>query len=54
MRKIQVLLFSLGLISFFASLFFMGQVTGDIFWRAGIAAMLTDLAIIKLWPAASK
>ena len=50
MRKAQVGVFIIGLASFLAALFFIGQDLGDTLWRAGVAAILVDLAVIKLWP----
>jgi len=50
MRTLQVGIFVLGIISFLAASVFIGQQMGDTLWRAGIAAMLTDLAFMRLWP----
>lgn len=44
-------LFVLGIAAFVVSAVTAGTVLGDIFWRAGIAALLTDLVVIQLWPA---
>lgn len=49
MRGLQYAIFALGLLTFLASIFFVGQEWGDTLWRAGVAAMLTDLVCIKLW-----
>lgn len=51
MRVLQVLLFILGLAAFVAAVFFVGSVTGDALWRAGVALLLLDIVCIKLWPA---
>ncbi len=50
MRQIQITIFVVGLISFIAALFFIGQVMGDALWRTGVACMLTDIALMKLFP----
>jgi hypothetical protein len=50
MRQIQISIFVLGLISFLAALFFIGQEMGDTLWRAGVAVMLIDLVLMKAWP----
>ncbi len=50
MRIIQIVLFFFSIVSFLATLFFLGQVIGDILWRTGVAALLVDLVCIKLWP----
>jgi len=52
MRKAQVGVFVLGVLSFLASVFFIGQGLGDTLWRAGVAAMLIDLVFVTLWPCA--
>jgi hypothetical protein len=44
-------LFILGIGAFVASAVTAGTLLGDIFWRAGIATLLTDLVLIQLWPA---
>lgn len=54
MRNLQAAIFIVGVLSFFASAFFIGQDMGDTLWRVGIAAMLVDLAWAALWPAASR
>ena len=54
MRNLQVAIFIVGVLAFFASAFFIGQGMGDTLWRVGIAAMLVDLAWAALWPAASR
>ena len=50
MRIVQVTLFLLGVLSFLAAALFIGQGMGDILWRAGLSAMLTDLVCTALWP----
>jgi hypothetical protein len=52
MRTVQLGLFILGVLSFLASAFVIGQVMGDVLWRAGVAAMLVDLVCLRLWPVA--
>ncbi len=52
MRAFQVLLFALGVAAFLAALAVAGSDLGDILWRVGVALMLVDLVVIKLWPAA--
>ena len=51
MRIVQLLIFVLGVLSFLASAFFVGQGMGDTLWRVGVGAMLTDLVCSRLWPA---
>jgi hypothetical protein len=50
MRQIQIGVFIVGLVSFLAALFFIGQDLGDTLWRVGVAAMLVDIAAVRLWP----
>ena len=50
MRQAHIGVFILGLVSFLASAFFIGQQTGDTLWRVGAAAMITDIVLMKLWP----
>lgn len=50
MRILEQGLFVLGVVAFLASAVVAGSVLGDIFWRAGIALMLIDLVLIRLWP----
>ena len=50
MRQIQITIFVIGLISFIAALFFIGQEMGDTLWRIGVAGMVTDIALMKLFP----
>jgi hypothetical protein len=52
MRIVQVVIFTLGVLSFLAAALFIGQETGDTLWRVGVAAMLIDLVCTKLWPCA--
>lgn len=50
MRIIQIIIFLLGLVAFLVSAAVAGGVLGDIFWRAGVGAMLVDVVCIQLWP----
>jgi Na+-translocating ferredoxin:NAD+ oxidoreductase RnfD subunit len=50
MRRLQVVLLVLALAALIAALFFVGTDTGDALWRAGIASLLLDIVVIKLWP----
>jgi hypothetical protein len=52
MRTFQVVLFVLGAAAFIASLAFVGGWIGDSLWRAGVAFLLLDLVVMRLWPAA--
>jgi hypothetical protein len=49
MRRIQMGVFGLGIASFLAAAFFVGDETGDTLWRVGVAAMLIDIVFSKLW-----
>lgn len=51
MRTLQIGIFILGALAFLAALAVAGTDLGDILWRAGIALMLVDLVVMKLWPA---
>ena len=50
MRTLQVVIFCIGVVSFLAALAFVGQDMGDTLWRAGVASLLIDLVVVKLWP----
>jgi hypothetical protein len=50
MRLLQVSLFIVGALSFVTAAAFVGDDTGDVLWRTGVAAMLTDIAGVTLWP----
>jgi preprotein translocase subunit SecF len=50
MRTVQVAIFAIGVLSFLASVLFIGQDTGDTLWRAGVAALLVDLVCVRLYP----
>jgi hypothetical protein len=50
MRIVQIVLFFIGLLSFVAAVFFVGEGTGDTLWRVGIAVILLDLACTRIWP----
>jgi hypothetical protein len=49
-RRFQVGLFVLGFLLLLAAAAFIGEVVGDALWRAGVAALLLDLASMRLWP----
>jgi len=51
MRIVQIVLFFIGLAAFLAAAGFIGDDTGDALWRTGVAAMVTDLVVMGLWPA---
>jgi len=53
-RKIQIILFWLGALSFIAAAFCTGTVAGDALWRAGMAVLLGDLVCMKLWPSPAR
>jgi len=40
----------LGFLLLLAAAAFIGEVVGDALWRAGVAALLLDLASMRLWP----
>lgn len=50
MRRLQVIIFCIGVLSFFAAVFFIGNDMGETLWRAGVALLLIDLTFAKLWP----
>ena len=50
MRVLQVIMFALGVAALLAALPFVGSVTGDALWRAGMAVFLLDIVCIMLWP----
>ncbi len=50
MRYFQIVIFLAATASFIISILFIGSGTGDVLWRAGIAALLFDLVCIMLWP----
>ena len=52
MRTVHVVIFVLGTLSFLVAAIFAEQVIGAILWRVGVGCMLTDLVILRLWPAA--
>ncbi len=49
MRSLQIILFVVAILTFITALISAGSVTGDIFWRAGIAILLIDVVCIMLW-----
>lgn len=53
MKALQIALFVLAVAAFLAALVAAGTDLGDIFWRAGMALLLSDLVVMKLWPAPS-
>lgn len=54
MRLLQVILFFIAILAFIISLFYMGALTGDVLWRAGMAILLLDVAFMMLWQKKSK
>lgn len=50
MRAFQIILFVLGVVALLAALPFIGSVSGDALWRAGIAVFLMDIVCVMLWP----
>ncbi len=50
LRRLQIALFLLGAISFLAAIFFTGKQTGEDLWKAGVAFLLGDIALILLCP----
>lgn len=50
MRTLQITLFGLAVLSFLGALGFIGDDTGDVLWRLGLALLVTDIACIHLWP----
>jgi hypothetical protein len=54
MRNLQIVLFVIAVLSFIMALIYVGSVTGDIFWRAGIAILFVDVVFIMLWPGKTK
>ena len=50
MRQLQVVILALALAALIAALFFIGAEMGDALWRAGIAGLLLDIVVMKLWP----
>ncbi len=51
MRAIHIIIFAIGLLAFLSAAAVPHSGLGVILWRTGIAAMLTDLAAMHLWPA---
>jgi len=54
MHTLHVGIFILGVVAFLAAVVFVGDPTGDILWRIGIAAMLIDAVCMRLWPPVTK
>ena len=50
MRKLQIVLFVLGIIAFLIAAFVAGSPDGDTLWRAGVALLLADVVLYLLWP----
>jgi hypothetical protein len=50
MRRFQISLFVLAVLSFIAAAVCTGTLAGDALWRAGMALMLGDFVCMKLWP----
>ncbi len=50
MRQLQVGTLVVALAALIAALFFIGTGTGLDLWRIGIASLLIDIVVIKLWP----
>ncbi len=54
MRQLQVGILVVAFAALFAALFFIGTDTGLDLWRVGIAVLLLDIVVIKLWPNSPK
>ena len=54
MRLFQIIVFGLGAASLIAATGFIGNDTGDVLWRAGIAILLFDVVCLLLWPTAKR
>lgn len=50
MRAFQIVLFAAGLLCFLVAVFFIGTMTGDVLWRAGVSILLVDTVMALLWP----
>ncbi len=50
MLILQGVIFFFGVLAFLAAALFIGQPWGDTLWRIGVASMLIDLTLMKLWP----
>jgi hypothetical protein len=50
MRAFQIALFIFGATAVVASAFFIGKGMGDVLWGTGIAALVSDVVCIQLWP----
>jgi hypothetical protein len=50
MRLLQVALLVVGVLAFLAAGVAAGSDLGDTLWRAGIACLVTDLVVMRLWP----
>ena len=49
-----MVLFAAGVLSFMGAVVLIGHTLGEILWRLGVAIMLTDLALMKIWPASGR
>lgn len=49
MRYFQIILFFIAIIVYILSLFYIGDIVGDVLWRVGTAILLFDIACIMLW-----
>ncbi len=50
MRKLQMILFVLGIVALIASAFGIGRDFGETLYNAGMAMLLADVVCIQLWP----
>lgn len=50
MRRLQIVLFILGIIVQIAAALNMGSDTGEILWNIGVSIWLGDAILILLWP----
>ncbi|MFQ5506309.1 MAG: hypothetical protein ACE5F1_16190 [Planctomycetota bacterium] len=51
MRKLQLIVFGIGIVAYLAAAANAGSELDNILWKTGIAAMATDVAMLLLWPA---
>jgi hypothetical protein len=51
MKIFQIAVLLIGVAAFLVAAFSAGSWIGDVLWRVGVAAMLSDLVCIRLWPA---
>ena len=50
MRKLQIIVLAMGILSLLAAIPFIGTDAGDALYKAGGAALLADVVCIMLWP----